>query len=290
MPVRIPVVAGMFYEKDFGKLNSQIEGCFHSKSGPGDLPTRRKETRLYGIVSPHAGYQYSGPCQAWAYKEVAESSNPSVFVIIGPDHNCIGNKFSISLNDWRTPFGFLRTDRIFASSLIEKCSLVRVNEEAHAHEHSVEVQLPFLQFAMKDRMHNLKVVCITISDYSYEDCLAMSKALVKVSKDICVIASSDFTHYGPMYNYLPFVHNKKIGIYNLDGTAIEAIKMLDAESMAKTVKKNRMTICGAGAIATAIETVKLLGAKEGNLLQYYTSGDITGDYTNAVGYASISFR
>lgn len=287
--IRKPVVAGQFYAESFQDLDKEIISCFNSKFGPGDLPVRRGKKRLFGIISPHAGYQYSGPGAAWAFKEVAESKFPSVFVIIGPDHSGYGNQVSTMLSDWATPFGVIKVDKGFCRELIHKCAFVEENVSSHTYEHSLEVQLPFLQFVNKDKLKTLKFVPLVMSDFNYDTCKVLGQTIAKVDEKACVIASSDFTHYGPSYGYVPFVHNVKEGLYSLDGEAIEFIKKLDAKGFLDYKNKKRATICGTGPIVACIEAVKALGAKKGNLLNYYTSGDVIGDYTNAVGYAAVSF-
>lgn len=288
--MRKPIVAGQFYEANFGSLNKQIENCFFHKFGPGDLPTRRKDNIVYGIISPHAGYAYSGPCQAWAYKEIAESKKPNTFVMIGVNHSGQGANFSVSLDDWETPLGIVKADKGFARELINKCDFVKEDKGAHENEHSIEVQLPFLQYVNKDYLNSIKFVPIVISNYNLEMCKKLAEAIVNIDKNVIIIASSDFTHYGYNYGYTPFIRDKKENLYKLDGGAIEQITALNSEDFLTYKKQMRTTICGTGAISVLIECVKMLGAKKGNLLNYYTSGDITESYKNAVGYAAIVFR
>ena len=291
MVTRIPIVSGQFYSSGFEELDKQIIGCFNSKLGPGDLPIERNEKKItYGIVSPHAGYQISGPSMAWAYKELAESKFPSRFIILGTNHTGLGeSQVGVTLADWETPFGQVKCDKGFARELIGKCDFIKEDDKVHANEHSIEVQLPFLQFVNKDKLREIKIVPLAISDYDTNLCRSLGDTLTDISEDICVIASSDFTHYGPNYNYTPFLHNKKESMYNLDAGAIDFIKKMDTEGFLNYVRKKRATICGAGAVASCIEIMRNLGMKKADLLNYYTSGDVLKDYTNAVGYASIKF-
>lgn len=288
---RKPVVAGQFYEADFNLLDKQIRECFKSKLGPGDLPVKKRSRNIFGVIAPHAGYQFSGACAAWSYKEIAESKFPDLFLVIGVNHTGLGAPLSTYLfADWETPFGVVKVDRNFGKELIKKFPDLKNEAMAHLHEHSVEVQLPFLQFVNKDKIKDVKFVPIVVSSYNYDICKNLGKAIADTNKKICVIASSDFTHYGFSYGYLPFTENKKENLYKLDNGAIKEIEKLDAENFLKYVAKNRATICGAGAIAIAIEACKNLGAKKARLLQYYTSGDILNDYDNAVGYAGVIFE
>jgi len=291
MNIRRPIVAGQFYPRGFDELEEEIKKSFLSKFGPGDLPIKKRDKNIFGIISPHAGYQFSGPCQAWSYKEIAESKFPETYIILGPNHTGLGSNFSTYLEaDWETPFGVVKVDNSFGRLLLKKCKFLENEVMAHLHEHSIEVQLPFLQYVNRDSLKDLKFLPITISHYSLEECKKLAKAIVELNKDICIIASSDFTHYGSSYNYVPFTYNKKENLYKLDNEAIEFIKNLDSENFSKFIEKKKATICGVGPIIVAIEICKLLKAKKARLLHYYTSGDIVDDYSNAVGYASLVFK
>lgn len=289
---RKPNVAGMFYEDVFQALDKQISGCFTHKHGPGALPIKKREKETLGIIAPHAGYAFSGPCQAWAYKEIAESRFPDIYVILGTNHAGIGKSATL-LNDFETPFGTIKTEIEFAKKLIKNSEFQIIeNPELHAKEHSIEVQLPFLQFANKDYLKDLRIVPIIISQESDYKTIAkaMHKTALALNKKIILIASSDFTHYGYSYGYVPFHENIKLRLYDLDKGAIKFIEKLDSWAFLDYIKETGATICGSYAIATIIESAKLMKAKEAKLLHYYTSGDITGDYGNAVGYSSIVFR
>lgn len=287
--VRDNVVSGIFYESDFNDLDKQIRNCFLSKFGPGSLPGKRKDKKIYGIISPHAGYNFSGPCAAWSYKEIGESKFANTFVLLGVDHSGYGDYVSINMKNWETPFGLIRNDKGFGMEVMNKCNFIVENNNAHANEHSIEVQLPFLQFSNKDFINEIKISPYSITRYDYELCKKLGKAMAKIDDNIIVIASSDFTHYGRNYGYLPFIKNVKEEMYKLDREAIELICNLKTEEFIEYVQRKRATICGAGPISVLIETVKELGAKKGKLLKYYTSGDIINNYDNAVGYASIVF-
>jgi len=279
-----PIVAGQFYAATFSELNKQIEECFNSKFGPGALPLKRKEKEILGVIVPHAGYMFSGPCAAWAYKEIAESRFAERYIILGPDHNGICSNLTTSLEDWETPFGIVKCDKSFIIELLEKCEDIK---KGVIMEHSIEVQLPFLQYVCKDRLKDLKIVPIVVPRrYNFKK---IAERIVEIDKDVCIIISSDFTHYGPQYLYTPFTIDVKNKMYKLDGGAIELIKKLDPDRFLEYVDRKRATICGANPIAFGMEIINLLGVKRCELLRYYTSGDIIGDYTNAVGYAAMKF-
>jgi AmmeMemoRadiSam system protein B len=286
--VRSPEVSGSFYEEDFNKLNKQIEDCFYSKNGPGDLPVKRGTKKIKAVIAPHAGYAYSGPCAAWAYKEIAEAKLPDLFIIVGPNHH--GNTSCVSLEDWKTPFGLVKVDRNFADILM-KASGIKVDENYHSMEHSIEVQLPFLQFATKDIMTEVRILPILFTNDV--DCKKFAKDLKKTiketKKEVVFIISSDFTHYGSNYRYVPFSTEIEKRLKELDKGAIDLIKRLDAAGFAEYLNKTGITICGFMPILLLLE----LFDKEDiavSLLLYYTSGSLTGDFRNSVSYVSMLFK
>jgi len=143
--VRKPIVSGQFYEADSEKLKTQIRECFTSKFGPGSLPGKVKKGLVKGAISPHAGYAFSGPGAAFVYKEMAESKRPDLFIMLGPNHTGLG-RTSVLLDDFETPLGIAKVDKVFGKKLI-KNSEIDHDSSAHLNEHSIEVQIPFLQFA-----------------------------------------------------------------------------------------------------------------------------------------------
>jgi len=287
MGVRRPIVAGSFYESGFQALEEQIKNSFLHKKGPGDLPTKRKEKQIKAVICPHAGYFFSGPCAAWGYKEIAESKMPDLYIILGPNHTGLG-KTSVNLDSWQTPFGMVRTDQEFGRTLIKNTKLIE-DPRAHMQEHSIEVQLPFLQFVSKDMLQNLRFLPITISDDVDIARLALDikEVILDTNKKVVFIVSSDFTHYGPQYGYVPFSSEVPERMYKLDQGAIKLIKNLDADGLLKYNYETGATICGQLPIALLLKTLE---KTKGKLLQYYTSADIVGSYKNAVGYASILFE
>ncbi len=284
---RQPIVDGQFYESDPDKLNNQIESCFKNSFGPGSLPSKTRDKKVIGIVCPHAGYAFSGPCQAFSYKEVGESKIPDVYILLGLSHS--GFNSCISTEDWETPLGIVKTDKELGEK-ISQVSGLPIDEVAHQNEHSIEVQLPFLQFVNKD--HDFKILPIIISYDTDLQKIAqcIKETLNQTKKTSILIASSDFTHYGLNYGFVPFSDNTKENMYKLDQGAIDSITKLDANKFLDYTEKTKATICGKYPIASLIETSKLLGAKKAELLKYYTSGDILKDYNSAVGYASIIIK
>jgi len=281
--VRKPIVAGTFYESEKEALQEQIKECFLSEFGPGKLPEGKKERDILGVIAPHAGYAFSGACAAYAYKEIAESRWPEVFILLGLSHSGYGS--CISLEDWETPLGIAENDKDFGKALIKNTGL-KQDETAHSQEHSIEVQVPFLQFINKD---NLKIVPVIVSpDIPYEELgKNIAKTVNESGKKACIIASSDFTHYGINYGYFPFKDNVKENLYELDNGALKHIKNLDARRFLSYTEETGATICGKFPVAVMMEACKVLGGKHAKLLKYCTSGEITKDYSSVVGYGSI---
>jgi len=271
--MRTPIVNGQFYEDDFVKLEGQIKNCFLSKFGPGELQNKRVK-KIFGVITPHAGYSYSGACAAHAYKEIGESVFPKRYVILGVNHTGYsGKRLALSYDDWQTPFGLVKNSQDSIFNLKE-------DKKAHAFEHSIEVQLPFLQFVSRDKLHSTRILPITVSEVDYEYCREIAK---EFPKDSVLIISSDFTHYGSLYNYTP---SEKIN--KIDMEAIDLILKFKTKEFLDYTKDK--TICGKYGIALGLEILKNMGATKARLLKYYTSGDITKDYDNQVGYASIVFE
>ena len=289
--VREPSVSGQFYESSFGALNKQIENCFHDKRGPGDLPIeKRSEQKISAVIVPHAGYLFSGACAAWSYKEIAESKFPDAFLLLGPNH--FGTGSGLSIGDWRTPLGLVKTHKDLIRGIKENTDL-NIAEHNHITEHSLEVQLPFLQFSNKDLIHNLRIVPITFGhDINFQEVgKQLHEYLKKVKKDIVIVVSTDFTHYGPSYRYVPFSSDIPERISKLDKGAIDLIMHFDTGGFKDYVNKTGITICGFMPILVFLEMMEQTEKKpKPHLLMHYTSGDVLGDYKNSVSYVSMVFK
>jgi AmmeMemoRadiSam system protein B len=287
MGIRKPAVAGQFYEASQMRLEKQLHDSFIHDKGPGDLPSKRGNPVIKAIISPHAGYTYSAPCAAWGYKEIAEAKLPDTFIILGVDHTGYG-KTALSTDSWETPLGLMRVDNQLANQIMQKAGIPD-DPGAHSMEHSIEVQIPFLQFANKAEMEKLRFIPITVSHDKDLKQLAIDimEAIMDLNRIVTFIASSDFTHYGRNYRYLPFTSEVPKRLNDLDGGAIKLIKELNADGFAKYIDETMATICGTQTIYLLLSMLK---KTKGELLQYYQSGDLTGDYKNTVGYASIVFR
>jgi AmmeMemoRadiSam system protein B len=276
--------AGMFYAAGELSLKKQIKECFLSERGPGALPAKPMGPIL-AVIAPHAGYAYSGACAAWSYKAVAESDFPDLFIIIGPSHH--GSASGISMGPFSTPLGVVRVDQDFARKLIEK-GTIRENPETHENEHCIEVQLPFLQFIYEKKIEKIKILPLLVShDIDLKQlAVDLKEIIMDTGKKAVFIISSDFTHYGRNYGYLPFTEHVQKRIYDLDRQAIKYIEEMDPEGFLQFVDEKMMTVCGFLPIALLLMTIN---PKKVILEHYYTSGDVTKDYKNSVSYASIIF-
>lgn len=274
--VRKAVVAGMFYASSPAELKEQIEWCYRHKVGPGSLPrvNSKGPREIIAVVVPHAGYIYSGPVAAHAYKELASDGLFDTAVIIGPNHSGRGAAVSVwTKGAWETPLGEVSINEELADSLLG--GVIEADETAHSEEHSIEVQLPWLQHLYGD----VSLVPITMLAQDLGTAREVGKAVSRVGGNVIIIASSDFTHYEPH----PIASEK-------DNSVIEAITNLNEEQLYQRRDSLNCTMCGYGAIAAAIVAAKEMHAKKATLLKYATSGDTGGDFTSVVGYGSIAIR
>lgn len=280
--IRKPVVAGKFYPATKTELIKEIKESFTTKFGPGKVP-ELKNDKIIGIIVPHAGYAYSGPCAAHGFAELPRDAK--TFVILATNHTGMGEPVALcSSDEWETPLGNVKVDQAANDLIIKSCPFAKKDVYAQKYEHSAEVQLPFLQFLFKD----FKIIPIVIA-HNVSDS-EISK-LAQCLPDVPVIASSDFTHYGYAYDFHPFSGDReqvRQKMYDLDYSAISAIKKLDYATF--TSVANKTTICGTSPIRVLIKLAQQKKAKKVELLQYYTSGDLLGDYSNAVGYAAMVVR
>ncbi|BEP18681.1 MEMO1 family protein [Pyrofollis japonicus] len=287
-----------FYPNDRGELIRAIEKSFlDQRFGPGRLPeplSRKGECCVIGGVAPHAGYSYSGPCAAHLYLELAETTpRPETVVILGTNHTGYGGFFTTTtrFKKWATPLGDVPVDIEFIEALMDKSSRIVDEYLAHLEEHSVEVELPFLQYVYGDEF---SLVPITVKDATPSMARDVARAIHDTARElgrrIVLIASSDFTHHGYMYGYVVFTENVAENVAKLDLSIIEHILRLDTEGFYKRLTETGATVCGYGAIATLMEYAKLVGGVEAQLLRYYNSAQLTGEEDIAVGYAAIAFR
>jgi AmmeMemoRadiSam system protein B len=273
--IRQPVVAGSFYSYDPEILKKQISESFSHKLGPNGF----KKQEFIAAVVPHAGYMYSGPVAAWVYSRIEKAN----YIIVGTNHSGMGSQFALMRNGlWKTPLGEVAIKEDVAEKILKESKIIEHDVIAHQHEHSIEVQLPFLQYRYNGNFKFVPIVILNefADDVLLENCRLIGKAIANVIKKEkekwIVLASSDFSHY------LPQKTAKKI-----DLSLIEEIKKLDEKKFFEKISEKNASVCGFGGIAATIVAAKELGAKKAELLKYATSGDITGDASSVVGYASI---
>jgi AmmeMemoRadiSam system protein B len=281
MKIRRPTQAGSFYKGNAEALKTQIENCFLQELGPKKHPEVNKNgpRNVIGLVCPHAGYMYSGAVAANAYYALAEDGKPDTVVILGPNHTGYGSGLAL-MNEgvWRTPLGDVEVDGETANRIVKETRLVDVDDLAHRFEHSIEVQLPFLQYLYGS---GFKFVPICFQLQDLQSAVEVGRALVEVlaSKNAVVIASSDMTHYEPQRN-----------AEEKDLAALKAVEAMDEKLFYSAIEKRHVTACGYGPIAAVMVASKRLGATEARLLCYKSSGEVTGDYSSVVGYAAVSFK
>jgi len=222
---------------------------------------------------------YSGAVAANAYYELACDGKPDIVVILGPNHTGYGSALSL-MNEgvWRTPFGDVEVDVETANQIVQETRIVDVDDAAHRFEHSIEVQLPFLQYLYGSNFRFVPI-CFQIQDLYSADEIGQAIAKVLNSKNAVVIASSDMTHYEPQTTAA-----------SKDKAALKAVEAMDVKRFYSIIETQNLTACGYGPIATTITAAKGMGAKEAKLLSYKSSGDVTGDYSSVVGYAAVSFK
>lgn len=270
--MRRPAVAGSFYSGDPVGLRKEIENYLKRASAG-------VEGELVAGVVPHAGYVYSGWVAAYTFKAIGEAfPKPPVFVLIGPNHTGYGAAVAVSKQGWGTPLGNAENDEELAGVIVKKSSLIALDETAHEFEHSLEVQLPFLQTVYKQ--FSFVPITVMMQDYgtACEVARAVFEAEKQLKRNVFVIASSDFTHY-----------ESEQSAKKKDELALNEIEELNAKKFVETVEANRISVCGFAPIAAAMEYAKLKGATRAQVLKYGNSGDITGDRSSVVAYCSIVF-
>lgn len=262
-------------------MKRQIEECFRHRFGPGELPkiNEKGPQKIFGLICPHAGYVYSGPVAANAYSRLASDGAPSLFVILGPNHYGVGSGVAVMESGvWRTPLGDVAIDTETAREIVRKSGIIDIDESAHGYEHSIEVQLPFLQYIYGS---SFKFVPICFLMQDLDTCREVGETLAETLKDkkAVIIASTDMTHYESQRRAV-----------EKDKRAIDAIAKLDEELLYSVLDSYNISACGYGPVTALITAAKKAGVKEAELLSYKTSGDVTGDTSAVVGYAAFAFK
>ena len=262
---RLPAVAGQFYQGTASKLTQQVKQYINNSAA--------KEHAI-GILSPHAGLIYSGPVAGEVYSAI---EFPKTFVLIGPNHTGIGAKVSMMASgEWEIPTGIFSIDEKLSRRIAANTPIISEDAQAHTFEHSLEVQLPFIAYFSTEP----KIVPITVMSASLEECRLLGEGIAKSIKEVkyavVIAASSDMSHYVP-----DDVARQK------DKKAIEMIKSLNPEGLYTVVSRERISMCGYLPATIMLFAAKALGAIEARLVRYSTSGEVSGDYDQVVGYAGM---
>jgi len=268
MGIRHSIIAGSWYPGEPAKLKADVEKYLAAAK------TFSPDSELLGIVVPHAGLMYSGPVAAFAYKNLKDKDIKTV-VMIGPSHRASFEGAAVyASGEWETPLGRVGIDAELCQKIISQ-DPARIADlpAAHAQEHSLEIQLPFLQAVLKP---GFGIVPVMMSDHSLAACERLANSVFKaVSGDpgILILASSDLSHY-----------HSQAEARKLDQRVVKGIESYDYEKLAGDLAFEKCEACGGGPIVTAMISCKLLGAGRGVVYDYRTSGDITGDKGQVVGY------
>jgi MEMO1 family protein len=265
---RPPAVAAAFYPADPAKLSTLIDQYL------GQVPEQAFSGEIVALIVPHAGYVYSGQVAAHGYKLIANKSYDTV-ILIGPSHHQYLNVASIyTSGTWETPLGKVPVDSSLAKAITAENKLFTCSDQVHNKEHSLEVQLPFLQKTLR----SFKIVPILVSNPTLANCALLAKTIVKncdPQKKYLVIVSSDLSHY----------HTNEQA-KSKDHSALALLEKQDIKKLKAVLDTGACELCGSGAVLTVLELAKLKGPAKVKVLKYATSGDVTGDLDRVVGYAS----
>jgi hypothetical protein len=269
--IRPPMVAGMFYPQKKITLEREIAVYLENS------PELNLSGKIVGMIVPHAGYMYSGGVATRAYRQIMGKDINTV-AVISPSHREYFTEISIYDGyGYSTPLGVLPVEKNLAHQMAEFSPQIILSEKGHRfEEHALEVQLPLLQEVLND----FKIIPIVMGEHSYDNIETLAKALAKVLSDqkALLVASSDLSHF---YNM------KKASV--LDNVVVENLKKFDEEKLFKDLQQGYCEMCGGGPAIAVMKASKLLGATKSEVLMYRTSGDITGEYNEVVGYLSAIF-
>jgi len=264
--MRSAVVADRFYPGNPSALSGMLRGLVP------EIPESEKQEAI-AVISPHAGYIYSGGV---AGETMARVRIPGTVVILGPNHHGRGAALALGTEDWRMPLGSVSIDLDLARRILDRSTVIREDETAHDYEHSLEVQVPFLQYCSSD----FRIVPIVVSHVPYDVCVEAARdlagAIREYGRPVLFVASTDMTHY-----------ESRQDASRKDHLALERIKALDPKGLYDTVIGNRISMCGVMPTTIVLLAAKELGAKEVNLVRYTDSGEASGDTSQVVGYAGL---
>jgi MEMO1 family protein len=295
LEVRLPAVAGQFYPSDKDELYEIIHRCFTHDLGPGKFPFSEREddskdfSRIEAIIVPHAGYVYSGPIAAHSYKvafdffQKFKHEKEIVVIILGPNHYGIGSGVALSgAESWGTPLGRVKVSKVATTELCNASSIIDIDNTSHSREHSIEVQIPFIQAVSASLIDTISIVPISLMLQDFETVAEVADAVLKFATKSglpsLVIGSCDLTHYEP--------HEKAC---QKDLALLAEVESLNIKSFYNVLERKGVSACGYGAIASSMHLSRNLGKTKGRLLKYATSGDTSGNNSAVVGYSSVHF-
>src|SRR3989338_1870877 len=275
--IQEPVISGSWYPADKEGLKREIN-LFLDSTEPEKI-----DGDIVALIEPHAGYSYSGKGAAFGYKAI-KGKNYKRVIMLAPSHYAWFNGVAVlDATHYRTPLGLISIDTDVCKKLLQEPYFKTV-PEAYKKEHSIEIQLPFIQQSLKD----VSLVPLLVGEVNGDEYRKIASSIKKfIDKETLVIASSDFTHYGFNFGYIPFKKNIRKNLKKLDSGSVEKILKIDSEGFIKYVDKTGITICGRKPIAILLEILpKNINAR---LISYYTSGDLIGNYSTSVSYVTMAF-
>jgi len=268
--IRKSVIAGSWYPGNAKILKSDIENFFHQAVDE-DI-----HGQIIGLIVPHAGYVYSGQVAAHAYKKIRGERFDAV-IVIGPSHRTYFHGVSVyNQGGYETPLGVVPVDVLLANRIMAQGNLVAFHPAAHSQEHSIEIQLPFLQVALGE----FHFVPLVMGDQSLQTCETLAESIHAVvgNRKVLVVGSSDLSHF--------HAYDKAI---RLDQVAISSIMKMDGRGLLRALENDMCEACGGGPMVVTMVVSQKLGAERVSLLKYANSGDVAGDKKSVVGYASVVF-
>jgi len=261
------IIAGTWYPGNPRILRADIEEFLHN------VPDEKIEGKITGIIVPHAGYVYSGQVAAFAYKTVREEIFDAV-ILLGPSHRAFFHGVSIhDKGGYETPLGIVPVDNSLAKDIMAQSRMISNIPAAHSQEHSLEIQVPFLQVALGD----FRFVPLVMGEQDRRTCEMLAESIVKAVGDrrVLIVGSSDLSHF----------HSYEKAV-KLDSAVLHRIEKMDAEGLLKDLEENVSEACGGGPAAVTMMISKKLGSHRAKILKYANSGDVTGDRGSVVGYTS----
>ena len=275
-------VGGSWYPDDPAVLRRQLDR--YLAAARQGLPASARRGQLLGLIAPHAGYRFSGATAAYGY-ELLRGSGVKRAIVLGPAHrHPLRGLAVVAADAIAIPGKILVIDRDMVQHITRHC-LIRVASEAYAGEHSIEMQLPFIKRLLPD----VVVVPLLVGHITPAEARDIGQWLAHycASRDTVIIASSDFTHFGPNYGYVPFSESVAQQLKTLDMGAWEHIARRDIDGLVQYKRSTGATICGFNPIAILLAAMP--ASANAHLLSYTTSGAILGDYTNSVSYLAAAF-